>query len=752
MTTIEDDLRAALTARAEQAMRSFELNDIIEPSLVSLTPSERPQQRRRRPIILATLGAAAAIVAAVTIVASTRNQTRIDVGKNPQTASTSSSEPPRPTTVSSSSTAAPAAGTPSESFKPLRFDPASLRPGWSLSYANDYAHAALPPGFTGDTLLITATRNDGNATLKISATRSLTIWAFGAEPRGESPQTTIHGVKANAAVYEVPGTGYLSWTEGDISVSVILTTKDRPTIENLRAIGERLIIGQQQPYASISGLADFRATYEGRPAENLPSYELAITRERLSKAQDDAISIRVGSVAPSLEAYVPAISRTEERNGRILEIVDDIAVAPTSAPGDAQQTRRIRFREGVTLVRLEGPVPLEDLLQIASELKVTDEATFAARTKGVLLTSGPAAQPPFDLSRPGVVRVRGEEDGVKWTLLADPAASDGTYPCVIGVGFGGCIITDVVPTAELPFVAGPSVIQTNEGTPIGVFYGLTRSDVVSIRFATTDGRVVATSQTVDPLLGPLRGFAAVLRPSTKLGRLTATAIGSNGTAIGQPVTVSTDTIDNAIDSAALSSAPPDLSGLPRPWGPVVQEGTIEGEPWKLHEAVQIGGRLCATIEFAGSGGGFAGNGPDICEWFREYFGDPPRPAPGIQYADIVEPRRRFVGVVVDADIATVRFELTSGNVETKVAAGDSAMRVAAVGIPKSATLTAVVAVRADGTVAGRMVTNVGGELTQEYILPSKYTLWYHPTCLSANAPIARVMEANGQAVTYCPTA
>jgi hypothetical protein len=753
MTTIEDDLRAALTARADQATRSFNLNDVVDSTLVSVVPS-RPTLRRRRPIVLAALGTAAAVIAAAAIVATTRHQTRIDVGKNPQTTSTSSSNAPQSTTpsptsaTSAAATTSPTTRTTPETFKPVRFDPASLPSGWSVSHASDYAHAALPPGLTGDTLLITATRNDGRATLQISATRTLTMWVFGNDPRGEGSQTTIHGFKANAAVYEVPGTGYLSWTEGDISVSVVLTTKERPTVESLRALGEKLVISQQQPYASVGGLTDFRATYEGRPAENLPSYELSIIREQLSNPQDDAISIRVGSIAPTLDAYVPPISRAEERKGRLLEIVDDIGAPLTTVPGDAQQTRRIRFREGDTLVRLEGSVPLEDLLQIASELNVTDEATFVAHTKGVIVTPGPAPQPPFDLTRPGVVRVRGEQDGVRWTLLADPARPDGSYPCVIGVGFGGCIITEIAPTPEFPFVAGPAWVQPTEGRASGIFYGLARPDVASVRLTTSGGRTVSSAPTVAPLLGQPRGFAAIVTTAASLGPLTLTALAADGTPLGRPAAVSTEEIDRQL----TSQQPVDLSTVLVPWGPVVQEGTVEGQPWKLHGAVQIGGRLCATVEFAGSGGGRTGNGPDVCEWDRGNFGDPPRPAPGIQYADIVEPRRRFIGVVVDADIATVRFELTSGNVEAKVAAGNSAMRIAAVGIPKSATLTAVVAIRADGTVAGRMETNVAGELTQEYILPSKYTLWYHPTCLSANAPIARVMEANGQPVTYCPTA
>jgi hypothetical protein len=227
-----------------------------------------------------------------------------------------------------------------------------------------------------------------------------------------------------------------------------------------------------------------------------------------------------------------------------------------------------------------------------------------------------------------------------------------------------------------------------------------------------------------------------------------TLFGSDGRAIGQPVVLATDQIDADID-AQDQPASVDLSGLPVAWGPVQQEGTVDGASWKVHAPVQVGDRWCATVEFGGVGG-YTGGGPDFCEWDMGNFGDPPSPAAGIVFADLVETRRRFVGVVVTPDITTVRFELTSGIVDVPVPVPSGPLRLVVTAVPKSSTLTAVTALKADGSITGRMATNVGGESTQEYILPTKYTTWNLPTCLSANAPIAAIAQAAGEKVNICP--
>jgi hypothetical protein len=750
MTTIEDTLRRALADRAALATRSFGLDDVIGETLMPIA-TVGAARRRRRPLIIGALATAAAIVTTIAVVANGHRPGRVDVSKNPPS-TTSSSETPS-STPTPPSTTAPVATT-SDDFRPKRFDPTSLPSGWSVGYINEYTGGQLPSSLAGDTLLIAGEKTDGTGSLTVLATRSLLQhWAFGDDPAAEAArgirQVTVHGVAASASITEPDKTGYLLWVEGDIVVSLVVKATTAPTVEELATIGEQLIVSQQEPYASVRALTGVRATYEGRGEENLASYEMAVTRENLKQAEDDSITIHVGSAAPQIAMYNPNPTRTEEHDGRRFEIFEGPSAIVATPFGSQRPTQTVRFREGDTLVRMQGNMSIDDLVAAGRALRVTDEPTFLAHTKSVTRFPEPTTGKPFDLSRPGVVRIRGESGGLRWNLLADPANPDGRYSCVQGgADFGGCTPTPIRATAELPFVASPTIVASTDTGLVAAIYGLAQTDVAQVRIITSDGRSIATTATVRPMLGPVRGFAATFRPTTKVGTLTVTALSANGEILGKPVTATTEAIDQAIDNAASQNQiPPDLLV---PWGPVVQEGTVDGVPWKLHGTVQLSNRVCAAVEFGASGSGFMNSGPDICEWDRANFGDPPRPVPGILYADLLETRRRFVGVVVEPDITSVRFEFAEGTIDSPVPATTTNMRVVAVGVPKTGTLTAVSALRADGSVAGRMVTNVGGESTQQYILPSKYTPWNQPSCLSANAPIVEVARQNGQTVPVCP--
>lgn len=83
MNVLEDRLRAALNERANEATRSFVLADVIEPTLVTELRSDA-KRRSHRPAALALVAAAAVVVGAVGIVRS-RDNDRIDVGRNPNT-------------------------------------------------------------------------------------------------------------------------------------------------------------------------------------------------------------------------------------------------------------------------------------------------------------------------------------------------------------------------------------------------------------------------------------------------------------------------------------------------------------------------------------------------------------------------------------------------------------------------------------------------------------------------------------------
>jgi hypothetical protein len=650
--TVEDAIRRVLTEDANATTWSIDARDVVDHTpLVDVTPIAA---RRRRPMVL---GAVAAVTIALigTVVVQRSRQSTIRAGQADELTGMTLLLPK----FSSDS-----------GYKVA--DAVAVPKGWDRAFGPSAYLVVLTDGVSRAISV-----NSGATAGSAQASRSI----------------DLRGAKAFANEMG-PGFRNVTWVESG-QTYVVETTSGVPEAD-LAAVAESMRVSGST--FTVTAPNRFSVVFEGHPSGFQPAWaiQLHYTKENLDQPHDEDLAVSVipdGPVADvqdlvgTTDIFDNSSRSDVDVGGRTAKLFR-ATTAVLAQRGLAATTELRMHVAGVFVDIIATGVSDDALLAFARRLEPVDPATFRTRLGNKLQVFNVEALPSVSTTVATV-----PEDAVTFGG-SDPVAGTITWSET-----SRCLSRDS-PVSSSSNCGGPPTIQVDSrfASTIVDAWGLVDGAPETVVVRDADSKVeVGRARAMEPDR-PIdgRGFVLTTDAADSTGtRYEAIGLGADGAQVGPPVPVPSLT-----DILKMQQAEQRAREAQSKPGAVLAKGEFESRPWVLHDGPNSDGE------------------PRWENWTMSFGGSAPAqldvsiaPLPAVAGFDAVltaNLRRRFIVVLVGADVATVTARFTDGKTQRLKPESVAGFRVVVLGLGKSKSLQSLTATATDGREIGTKAADLAG--------------------------------------------